>query len=179
MAIIDRNKMVCDLKEYLPDANALSEILLNNIINNVIDFHIPDGESAPVDDDEFYSEDLCKSLKASALLNKAKFAVDGSTTRKEKVDEVEVEQFEAAARFAWDDYIKSLSDICPWLPGGGYKPSKPIGALINPSDKFVIDDAPCFINTRTSCSNGCVNTCTCSAAESIFNPCSTSNKLIF
>lgn len=143
MAAIDRTRMLCDLKAYLPDANALSDLLLSNIINNVIDVQIPTGETMPVDDDKYYSEDLCKSLKAAALLNKAKFSVDGSTLRKEKVDGVEIEQFEAAARFAWDDFIKSLSDICPYLPGGGYTPSRAIGAVINPSESFIIDDCPC------------------------------------
>lgn len=176
MAIINRSQMLSDLKAYLPDANALSDTLLNNIINNVIDFQIPDGQTVPIDDEIYYSEDLCKSLRAAALLNKGKFAVDGSTTRKEKVDGVEIEQFEAAARFAWDAFIKSLADVCPYLPGGGYKPSRAIGALINPSDKFVVDDCPCFCPTNT-CTDG---TCTCSTnSTSIFSPCTTNTTIYF
>lgn len=144
MAIIDRAEMLVDVKTYLPDANALSDVILSNIIDNVIDVQIPDGQSVPIDDELYYSEDLCKSLKAAALLNKAQFAVDGSTTKKEKVGDVEKEQFASAARFAWDDYVRSLADICPYLPKGGYTGiRKSIGAKINPSEAFVIDDCPC------------------------------------
>ena len=131
MALIDRTQMLADVKLYLPEANALSDQILNNIINHVIDVLIPDGQTMPIDDDIYYSEDLCKSLKIAAQLNKAKFAVDGSATKREKVDGVEVEQFEAAARFAWDDYIKSLSDVCPYLPGGGYSLPRAYGIKVN------------------------------------------------
>lgn len=164
--------MLSDVILYLPEANALSDTILINIINNVIDVQIPDGQSMPIDDDIYYSEDLCKSLKAAALLNSGKFITDGGARRREKVGDVEVENFENVATFAWDKYIKSLADICPYLPGGGYSPSKAIGAKINPSDKFIIDDCP-------NCFNGCVGTCTCSAAESILKPCSTSTKTYF
>lgn len=142
MAVIDRSQMLEDLCTYLPEANALSQQILSNIIDNIIDYQIPDGETQPVDDEKYYSEDLCKALKAAAQLNKAKFAVDTAPLKREKVDGVEIEAFEAAASYAWDDYIKSLSDICPYLPGGGYKPSKAIGAKINPSEKFKIDTCP-------------------------------------
>lgn len=139
MALIDRTQMLADVKAYLPEANTLSDSVLSNIIDNVIDVQIPDGQTQPIDDDIYYSEDLCKSLKAAAQLNKAMFAVDGSAKKREKVGDVEFEQFEGAARFSWDDYIKSLADICPYLPGGGYKPSKAIGALISPGTPIVID----------------------------------------
>jgi len=163
MALINRTQMLCDLKDYLPDANALSDILLSNTINNVIDHQIPDGQTAPIDDDIYYSEDLCKSLKASALLNKGKYSADVATLRKEKVDDVELEYSVSAARYAWDDFVKSLADVCPYLPGGGYKPKKAIGARINPSNKFVIDNCTC---TTTTCTGSC---------SSIFNPCQGNN----
>lgn len=142
MPIINRNLMLCDAKEYLPDDNALTDLLISNIINNIIDVQIPDGQTVPIDDDLYYSEDLCKTLKASALLNKAKFSVDGAALRKEKVDGVEIEQSQAAARFAWDDYVKALSSICPYLPGGGYAAPRGRGIVINPSSKFVVDGCP-------------------------------------
>jgi hypothetical protein len=136
---IDRTQMLADAILYLPAENTLTDPMLSNIIDNVIDVQIPDGQTAPIDDVLFYSEDLCKVLKAAALLNRGRFAVDGATIKKEKVDDVEIEQFSGAARFAWGDYIKSLSDICPYLPGGGYKPVKAIGARINPSRAFIVD----------------------------------------
>ncbi len=143
MALIDRDQMLSDLKAYLPEENALSDTLLRNIIDNVIDYQIPRGQKVPIDDDIYYSEDLCKSLKAAAQLNKAKFAVDDATIKRDKVDNVELERFEGASNYAWDDYIKSLSDICPYLPGGGFIPTTSIGARINPSPAFVIDTCAC------------------------------------
>lgn len=166
MALIDRTNMLSDVKLYLPEANALSDQILNNIINHVIDVLVPDGQTVPIDDDQFYSEDLCKSLKISAQLNKAKFAVDGSTTKREKVDEVEVEQFEASARFAWNDYIKSLSDTCPYLPGGGYSLPSTYGIKVNPSDKFIVDRCFCPYSTK-------------STLTSITKPCSSETIIYF
>ena len=138
MAVIDRVQLLSDTKLYLPDDNALSDDLLNNIIDSVILNQIP------ADDEIYYSEALCKTLRAAALLNKAKFAVDSANIKREKVGDIEKENYESTSRFAWDDYIKSLADICPYLPGGGYTPSRTIGMKINPSDVLVIDNC---INT--------------------------------
>ena len=160
MAVIDRVQMLSDTKLYLPDENLLSDALLNNIIDSVI------ANQIPSDDSIFRSEALCKTLKAAALLNKAKASVDTATLKREKVGQLEKEQFEGASRFSWDDYIKSLSDICPYLPGGGFRPSKAIGARINPSKPFIVDDCPCPIRVPTT--NGCsckksspLGVCTC------------------
>lgn len=136
MAVIDRVQMLSDTKLYLPDDNVLSDELLNNIIDSVILNQIP------ADDSIFFSEALCKTLRAAALLNKAKFAVDTANIKREKVGDIEKENYEGASRFAWDDYIDSLADICPYLPGGGFTPSRAIGMRINPGEPFVIDDCP-------------------------------------
>ena len=135
MAVIDRAELLVDTKLYLPDENLLSDTLLTNIIDNVIDFKLTLG----IDDELYYSEALCKTLNAAALLNKAKASVDTAPIRREKVGQIEKEQHEGASRYSWDDYIKSLSDICPYLPKGGYTPSKTIGIKINPSDAFIIN----------------------------------------
>ena len=134
MAIIDRAELLTDTYLYLPEESDLAEAVLINIIDNVVDYQIPE------DDEVHYSEALCKTLKAAAQLNKAKGAVDIAANKREKVGAVELERFEGASRYAWDDYLKALPDICPYLPKGGYTPSKAIGMKINPSTPFVIDD---------------------------------------
>jgi len=136
--VINRTQMLAELKEYLPEANALTDTLLKNIIDNLIDYQKPHKQSAPIDDTQYYSENLCKSLKAAALLNKSKFSVDDANIRSEKVDGVEIEKFEDASRYAWDDYISTLPDVCPYLPGGGFKPPKTLGIKVNPSDKIKV-----------------------------------------
>lgn len=133
MAVIDRIQLLSDTKEYLPEEQALSDSLLNNIIDSVIANQIPE------DDDIYYSEALCKTLKAAALLNKAKYAVDGAALKREEVGGVELERFESASKYAWDDYIKSLSSLCPYLPGGGYSPPSALGIKINPGVKPTIE----------------------------------------
>lgn len=134
MAVIDKAQILLDTYLYLPDSNVLSDEILNSVITNVVDFQIPD------DDDIYYSEALCKTLRAAALLNKGKFAVDGSRIKKEKVGNMELENQLGSSGHVWDDYLKSLQDICPFLPGGGYRPPKAIGIKINPGDKFVVND---------------------------------------
>jgi hypothetical protein len=137
MAVIDRAQLLADAKVFLPDGNVLTDTEMMMIINNVVDYQIP------ADDDIYYSEALCKTLKSVALLNKSKYAVDEQNIKREKVGGVEKENYGEISRVAWDDYLDSLADICPLLPGGGYSPSRAIGAKINPSEKFVINDCTC------------------------------------
>lgn len=134
MAQIDRDQLLTDTKLYLPESNVLSDTQLSGIIDNVVDYQIP------ADDEIYYSEALCKTLKVAALLNRSKSSVDDSGLKKEKVGQVEYEKYNVSFVDAWTDYLNSLSDVCPYLPGGGYRPSKAIGIKINPSKPFVIDD---------------------------------------
>lgn len=132
MPIIDRAELLVDTVTYLPNSNILSDVELSNIINNIIDYQIS------VDDEVHYSEALCRTLGAAATLNMAKLSVDTGGVKREKVGQLEEERFLVSARDTWSDYIKTLPDICPFLPKGGYKPPKSIGAKINPSEKFKI-----------------------------------------
>ena len=53
---------------------------------------------------------------------------------------ISVERFQGTGSKVWDEYIKTLPDVCPYLPGGGYSPSIAIGIFINPGDPVVVDD---------------------------------------
>ena len=134
MAAIDRTKLLADEKLWLPDSNVLSDQLMAAINESVITNQIP------ADDSIYYSEALCKALRAIALVNKAKFEVDEKGTKKEIVGDVELERFEASSIDPWGDYIDSLQDICPILGYTGLNAG--IGILISPGDEFIINDCP-------------------------------------
>lgn len=136
MAAIDRDQLYSDTVLYLPDANVLSEDEIRNINSLVIENQIPE------DDDQYYSEALCKSLRWCALANQSKYVVDSNGVKREEVGEVEIEFFNTRENI-WKDYIDSLKDLCPLF---GYIPdwNKTIGIKINPSPPInVLEDCEC------------------------------------
>ena len=132
MAAIDRVQLLSDVKLYLPDENVLSDDILNNIIDSVI------ANQIPADDDQYYGEALCKSLRAAALLNKSKYSVDGANIKREEIGEVEIERFDRGNQSIWDDYIASLVDLCPIFGYTGL--SSTIGMVINSGTTPVVED---------------------------------------
>lgn len=136
MAVIDRNELVDDAEVYLPDANVLSEDELLALANHVVDYKIP------ANDDIYYSEALCKLLLAAGKLNASKATVDISGKKKEKAGGVEIERFSNTGDRVWDNYLKSLVDICPLLPKGGYQLTRAIGIQINAGAAIVVNDCP-------------------------------------
>lgn len=137
MAVIDRVQILADTKTYLPAQNVLTDQELNNIINNVIDFRIPE------DDNIYYSQALCWVLEAAAILNQAKFQVDSAGLKRQKDGGSEDEWFDRSKSNPWNEYIKNLPDICPYLPGGGYSQNRAIGIFINPGKKPQTDNCSC------------------------------------
>jgi hypothetical protein len=135
MAAIDRDQLLSDAKLWLPESNVLSDAEMLQIIEFVIQNQIP------ADDDQYYAEALCKSLRAIALANNARYQVDSAGKRKEQVGDVEVQWFERTSVNVWPNYIDSLKDICPLFGYTGLNTG--IGMKINPGDKFVINDCPC------------------------------------
>jgi hypothetical protein len=128
MATINRSRLIIDEELWLPDGNELTEAHMQSINESII--------SQVGDDSVKYAEVLCKSLRAIALANKAKFQVDLKGLKKDKAGGVELEFFEGTTQDPWGDFIKSLADICPIL---GYTALKPgIGMSINAGDKFKI-----------------------------------------
>lgn len=128
MAVIDRPTMLADVILYLPQENVLSDTLLLSLIESVI---LKVG-----DDDQYYSEILCKSLQAAAILNKSKSSTSSGAVKREKSHGREVEWFDTSEFRLWDDYIDSLPLVCPLLPGGGYaiRSSKSFGFYGNVAD---------------------------------------------
>lgn len=129
---IDRDQLLADIKFYLPDSNILTDPQLLVIAENVI--------AAVGDDEDYYAEVLCKSLRACAVVNKSKATVDTDGTKKEKVGDVEIERFQTTAgQSVWDDYIDSLNDLCPTF---GYQITKSIGIKINPGEEVKVSNCP-------------------------------------
>ena len=129
MAVIDRTQLLTDTKIYLPDANILSDPEISNLIDIVVDAQIPE------DDDQYYGEALCKTLRLCGVVNKSKWVADEQGKRREKVGEVEVEHFESTSGDPWGDFLKSLNTLCPLV--FGYTPDfgSVIGIKINSGDK--------------------------------------------
>lgn len=129
MAVIDRAQLLTDTKIYLPDANILSDTEISSLIDVVVDTQIPE------DDDIYYGEALCKTLRLCGIVNKSKWVTDDQGKRREKVGEVEVELFESSSGDPWGDFLKSLNTLCPMV--FGYTPDfgSAIGIKINSGDK--------------------------------------------
>lgn len=132
MPEININQLVGDLKEYLPEENTLSDSQLENIATNVVNNKIPEN------DDQYYSEALCKSLKVASIMNHMNHTVGGANLKKEQVGKVMYEYSEDNQRNIWKTFEKSLPDICPYLPGGGYNMPTAIGVLVKKGDEIKI-----------------------------------------
>lgn len=128
MAVIDRQVMLAHVLDYLPQENILSDDIILTVIENVI---LRVG-----DDDEFYSEILCKVLQAVAHLNKSKAGMSQGSVKREKSHGREIEWFESSGFHSWDSFLDSLPDVCLYLPGGGYdmRSTKSYGFYANVAD---------------------------------------------
>jgi hypothetical protein len=133
MPVINIVEMVSDLKEYLPpEGNTLSDRNLTAISENIV------ANSVPEDDDTYYAEALCKALKAAAAMNNSRHAVDGASILEEEVAEVRYKYSEKNNKGIWQEYIKGLPDLCPYLPKGGYKLPISIGIVINSGEALKV-----------------------------------------
>jgi hypothetical protein len=137
MATIDRGLLICDEKAWLPDENVLSDQQMAAINNQLI--------NTIGDDTDNYPEILCKGLRAIALANQAKFDVDQRGVKREIVDEVEVEYFEATRNSSWEAYLKSLTNICPLFGYTGLNSG--IGMKISPSPEIDVNP-PCRVDNE-------------------------------
>tara|TARA_R110000744_G_scaffold252211_1_gene368010 strand:+ start:49 stop:489 length:441 start_codon:yes stop_codon:yes gene_type:complete len=133
MPTINITEMVSDLKEYLPpEGNNLSDRNLTTISENVV------ANSIPEDDEAYYSEALCKALKAAATMNNSRYIVDGANLLEEQVGKVRFKYSEENSKDIWRDYIKTLPDLCPYLPKGGYTLPLSIGMIINSGEELKV-----------------------------------------
>ncbi len=142
MAIINRDTLYNDTVLYLPEENVLTEDQVRAINDDVVDNRIPE------DDDIYYSQALCLSLKQCAVVNLSLSSVSAYGKKKEKVGQVEVEKFNRAYN-PWREYIESLKTLCPLLPGGGWSPSSPSYIKINPSEPVEVNPDCCYSDDET------------------------------
>ena len=125
MPVINQGEMLNHLLEYLPNENVLSSSQLEAVISNVVSNHIPE------DDEDNYSEALCKSLKVAGLINDGKHSVDSAGLIREQVGKVTYQYSEDNQRNLWKDFVnKSLPNICPYLPKGGYNIPRAFGIQV-------------------------------------------------
>ena len=128
---IDRVQLAADQLLWLPDGNVISTAHMSSISESVI--------TVVGDDEDNYAEVLCKSLKAIAQANLAKYVVDEQNLKKEKLDTLEIERFQNFSKNPWKEYIDKLSDICPIFGYTGIASSKPIGIVINNGTAISVD----------------------------------------
>lgn len=121
MGTINLLHLIEDANCYLPENHGLSCKQIEKLAQNVI------NEQIPEDDDQYYSEALCKLLLSSAKLASSLFTIQMGNIRREKVGKVETEYSTQESQKIWDNYMRQLSDICPLLPGGGYVLSRSLG----------------------------------------------------
>lgn len=114
--------VLADISILLPESNVLTEAQMLNIIDRII--------LSVGDEDEKYGEVCCKSLKVIGEVNLAKVAVDRGSLKREKVGDHEEEYLSAPnSNGSWQDFIDSLSDLCPIM--WGYSPKTTTGIYIS------------------------------------------------
>lgn len=140
MPVINTDELVSDLVEYLPpDVNVLKESQLKAIAENVVANNIPE------DDEQYYSEALCKALKVAGIRNNSLYIVDGDNITRERVDGVEY-YFSTDNKNIWREFIDDLPNLCPYLPKGGYKMKSNTRIYFHNQE----DTTSCYKSTITS-----------------------------
>jgi len=141
MPTINQSEMLGDLKSHLPlSGNSLTDTEMSNVISNVITNQIPE------DDELYYSEALCKSLQVVGVMNNSRHAVDGAGLIREQVGKVTYQYSEDHQKNLWKEFLKTLPDLCPYLPKGGYKIPTTLGIIIKTGNLIKITD--CEVDTK-------------------------------
>lgn len=135
MPTINKSEMLGDIPSYLPQSgNTLSDSEMENVISNVISNQIPE------DDEIYYSEALCKSLQVIGIMNNSRHVVDEGGLIREQVGKVTYQYSEDHQKRIWKEFLKTLPDLCPYLPKGGYKMPTKLGIVIKVGDTIKITD---------------------------------------
>ena len=103
MAVINRVELLEDIKMYMRADNVFSDVQINKISDKII--------TAVGDDDDNYSEVLCKSLRSIAVNNKAKTS-DVGRHKIIRTEELHEEFYNGNSSNSWDEYLNSLDDVC-------------------------------------------------------------------
>jgi hypothetical protein len=132
MPEISINEIVGHLKEYLPDENSLDDCQLESLATEIVLNHIEEN------DEENYSEALCKSLNVAAQRNHMKHVVDSGSLKSEKFGDASYHYSDKTHRDVWKQFQRSLPELCPYLPKGGYSMKSPIGIFVKKADEIKI-----------------------------------------
>lgn len=140
---IDISNILMHVDMYVPGENVLTDEQIMCVAESVI---LKVG-----DEDENYSEVLCKTLQAIGIINKTKASTSTGTVKREKSHGREIEFFSLSSDEIWDSFADSLVDLCPILPGGGYSIRSPRanGFLGSVSDPVTATSCPTGINYDT------------------------------
>jgi hypothetical protein len=79
VSVIDRDELLVDIKLPLPSSNVFTDAEILVLAERVI--------STVGDDDEYYEEVVCKSLKSIAINNRSK-SVSSSGLRSRKIEDI-------------------------------------------------------------------------------------------
>ena len=131
MPAIDRDQLLGDVKEELSQANILSEARILAIAESVI---LKVG-----DDDQYYPEVFCKTLKGAAELNKARAVIHSKRSfKREETYERVLERFPNFDPVKyWDEYLKSVGDVCIAYGYNGMRSGVSYGFYANVPTKIV------------------------------------------
>lgn len=135
MPTIDRVLLVAETKEELGAANVLSDSRLTTIGESVI--------SKVGDDDTYYPEILCKTIRDSAIRNRSRYALntDQALKRLESNERV-VEWYGADPVSYWDNFLDMLPDLCATLGYCDLSSSSGLGFYGNISPEITVPDCP-------------------------------------
>ena len=122
MANINCATLLEDIKMLLPSGNSLTDDQMLIVIKRIM--------AQVGSDEQFYGEVACKALRTIADINSSKANVEQGGLKREKVGDHEVEYAVTSSGGAsWDDFKKSLNDLCPVMYGYSFKTTT--GMVIN------------------------------------------------
>lgn len=151
MAAIDRDELLADVLFYLGSNNTLPDARILAIAERVI-------SGLPADDDEYYGNALCSTLRDTAIQNRSISLTQRQRVKREKTYMEEVEYYNDHDDSYWDDFIKSLDTLCPTFRNYTQTASSRYGSIrINVPDPIRV---PCgSIDYGRTGFDGCDNDC--------------------
>jgi len=136
VATIDPNEVLADVDLRLPTSNSLTDAQLLSIINSNI---ITIG-----DDESYYAEVTCKSLRDAAEINQARASGEQGLKSRKIEDIIEESFYQNGANKIWTDYVNQLPTLCARLGYSGL--SKVYSGYILVASGDTIDVNPTNLN---------------------------------
>lgn len=146
MAAIDRQTLLTDVKMWLPATNVLTDEQILVLAEQVI--------SEVGDDDEFYEEIRCKTLRSCGEVNKSLASGNGMKgVRRQKSYQRELENHENYDPASnWADWLDNLPCLCNSLGYDGLASKRSLSGgviLQSPPVSFPEDcDCPTSLGTK-------------------------------